>query len=64
MRILDNPKLSVGHIALGLRRIVLEASTGELIACEVDDATAAGWAEKIGAPSPFNSPYSTGEVAS
>lgn len=63
MRILDNPKLTVAHIAPGLRRIVLEASTGELIACEVDDATATAWSLVINA-SPSESPSSTGEVAS
>lgn len=63
MRVLDNPKLSTSHLAPGLRRVVLEASTGELIACEITDATAAGWAEQIGAPSPSDSPLSIGEAS-
>lgn len=47
MRILDNPKLSVRRAAADLVMIVIEASTGETIACEVSDATAAEWAKTI-----------------
>lgn len=47
MRILDNPKLTVRHVAPDLKIVAIEASTGETIACEISDATAAEWAQLI-----------------
>jgi hypothetical protein len=47
MRILDKPKLSVRRVAADLVIIAMEASTGEVVGAEVDDATAAEWSETI-----------------
>ncbi|MGR4929286.1 hypothetical protein ACIPUD_21175 [Bradyrhizobium sp. CAR08] len=47
MRTLDNPKLKVRRLAPDIKIVSIEASTGETIACEISDATAAEWAGAI-----------------
>ncbi|MET4601076.1 hypothetical protein ABIB90_000527 [Bradyrhizobium sp. JR4.1] len=49
MRTLDNPKLKARRLAPDIKIVVIEASTGETIAFEISDATAAEWAAAIAA---------------
>jgi hypothetical protein len=50
MHQLHRPELSIRHLDDGIKILIFKAQSGETICCEVNEETAAKWAELITAP--------------